>query len=144
MPEELQPSVWWILIGVNDIRMGCSLDTVVAGNIRIVQEIQQQQGHDITTTPVVINSILPTGADDLLSPKSRFAFIQGINRRLRCYAEINEGVQFANATDTMTETVDDGVFLKEGYFASDHIHPTSEGSKHWEEFIVQGVLGLST
>ena len=79
MPEELHPNVWWILIGTNDIYFGCSVDTIVAGNIQIVQEIRRNQNGHQTLTPVVINSILPSGKGNLHSSESHYPFIQSIN-----------------------------------------------------------------
>lgn len=147
MPKELQPSVWWILIGINDVYHGCSLDAVVAGNIRIVQEIRNQHNNNNpnqhkSQTPIVINSILPSGNEELHSPQSLYLFTKQINRQLDCYAEITEGVYFVNATDTLTESSSSGTFLKEAYFAGDNLHPTAEGSRQWEELIVASVLQL--
>ena len=70
MPDTLNPKAWWILIGTNDLGLGCSVETIVAGNLRIVQEIRErhhyQEGHT-TVAPIVMNSILPRGRSALVA-----------------------------------------------------------------------------
>lgn len=149
MPETLRPRVWWILIGTNDIGMGCALDTVVAGNIRIVKQIREQhhnqRGHK-TLTPVVINSLLPRGKFALHNEQSPYhRIISKVNQQLSCFADLTEGVYFVNTTDAMTELKPDGgIYLKDGYFMGDSVHPTPEGSRQWEELIVENVMQLMT
>ena len=148
MPEELHPRVWWILIGTNDIGMGCSVDTVVAGNIRLVKQIREQHHNQLghkTLTPVVINSLFPRGKFDLYSEQSPYRIISRVNQQLYCYAEMTEGVYFVNATDTMTEsTAYGGAILKQGYFMGDSLHPTAEGTRAWLELMVSNVMQLMT
>lgn len=147
MPGNLIPRVWWLLIGTNDIGYGCSVETVAAGVIRIVKQIREQHnnqdGHK-TLTPVVINSILPRGEYDLNLDQSTYRIIKRINRKLECYAELTAGVDFVNSTDILTETLDDGAYLKEGYFESDNLHPSAEGSRQWEEQIISNVMQYMT
>ncbi|EJK47041.1 hypothetical protein THAOC_34265 [Thalassiosira oceanica] len=56
MPDGLDPKVWWIGIGINDLTIkGCSEEIVLLGILRVVEEIQNRHPDDV----VVINSILP-------------------------------------------------------------------------------------
>ena len=49
---------------------------------------------------------------------------------------------FVNATDLMTETKEDGTYLKEGYCEGDYLHQSAEGSQQWEDLIVSNVMQL--
>ena len=56
MPDWLQPQVWWVSLGMNDLgRMQCSEQVVVIGILRVVEEILEQRPH----AHVVVNSMLP-------------------------------------------------------------------------------------
>ena len=55
LPDTLNPKVFWILIGTNDLgAYQCSAEAVAAGNIRIVQELQAKRPR----AKIVLNSIL--------------------------------------------------------------------------------------
>lgn len=57
MQDSLNPSVWWIAIGGNDLAEGqCSEETVVLGVLRLAEYILEQK----PDAHVVINSILPS------------------------------------------------------------------------------------
>ena len=54
--EQLDPKIWWLLIGTNDFIHGnCASEEVVAGNINIVEKILAKKPN----AHVVINSLLP-------------------------------------------------------------------------------------
>mmetsp|Transcript_10344 Transcript_10344/g.23931 ORF Transcript_10344/g.23931 Transcript_10344/m.23931 type:complete len:376 (+) Transcript_10344:165-1292(+) len=56
MPDDFNPRVWWISLGMNDLgRMQCSEEVVVLGILRVVEEIL----HKKPEARVVINSMLP-------------------------------------------------------------------------------------
>lgn len=146
MPSTLHPKVWWVLIGTNDHGMGCSVDTIVAGNLRIIQEIHDRhyannQQHP-SLTPIVINSLLPHGREELLSKDSPWGSLQKINQQLECYAALKPDVYFVNATDALVEYGSTGVYVNNDLFMPDHFHPSAAGSRKWLELIVETVIGL--
>ena len=56
MPPELNPRVWWLSLGMNDLgRMQCSEEVVVLGTLRVVEEIMSRK----PDAHIVINSMLP-------------------------------------------------------------------------------------
>ncbi len=55
LPQELQPKVFWLLIGTNDLTDNCSEDIVILGILAIVQELRRQRPDSI----IVINGLLP-------------------------------------------------------------------------------------
>lgn len=146
MPVTLQPSAaWWLMIGTNDVVKGdCGVDAVVAGVSAAAQEIWRRDEinrHD-DAAPVVINSLFPRlklDADPLWST------IQTINSRLECYAESSVGVEFFNATDLFISQQSDGSFsVNPNLFLEDGIHLSVEGTRVWEEAIVEKTLDLKS
>ena len=119
----IQPKVFWLLIGTNDIGgYACSVDAVVAGNIAIVDELQKQRPN----AKIVINGILP---------RAHFLWVHivEINKRLECYANITEGVEYFNATDIFL--TDDEKIVH----TVDNLHPDEEGHLLWGTAIVEKV-----
>ena len=134
LPASLQPKIYWVLIGTNDARMGCSSDVIAAGNIRIVQELQR---HSSTRIPVVVNSLLPRGTQALSSPRNAlWRILSTANQQLACYAALKPDVFFANVTDKFVVTRPDGsVMIHPERFSKDNLHTSALGSLVWQEFI---------
>jgi len=60
MPDYLNPSVWWLVLGTNDLAMGqCSEEIVLLGILRVVEEITEMH----PMAKIVISSILPMTTD---------------------------------------------------------------------------------
>jgi len=60
MPDYLNPSVWWLVLGTNDLAMGqCSEEIVLLGILRVVEEITEMH----PDAKIVISSILPMTTD---------------------------------------------------------------------------------
>ena len=148
LPPTLHPKVWWILIGTNDINAGCSVETIVAGNIRIVQELQRHDHRHIAGPPaiVIVNSILPRGRQPLVvNENSMWRTITAINQQLACYASSStSGVLFANVTDLLVQTRsnDQKKILHPDMYMKDHLHLSVQGSRVWETYMVDKVLSL--
>jgi lysophospholipase L1-like esterase len=58
--EHVHSKVFWLLIGTNDLSLGCSDKTVLLGILHVAQEIQKQKPESI----VVVNGILPRTSDE--------------------------------------------------------------------------------
>lgn len=153
MPDILQPKVWWILIGVNDIRSdACSADAIVAGNIRIVEEIQRHRPN----VPIVINSIFPFGETELLHNNPQWNVLSEVNHRLECYVHQQQQqeqessssssstlLSFFNATDIFVLSNQTGSYVNQS-FMSDFLHPSATGALLWGQQIVSKVLNLTS
>jgi len=60
MPDFLNPSVWWLVLGTNDLAMGqCSEEIVLLGILRVVEEITELY----PDAKIVVTSILPMTTD---------------------------------------------------------------------------------
>jgi lysophospholipase L1-like esterase len=139
LPEALGAKVFWILIGTNDLANHCTVEAVVAGNIRVVQELQKKRP-DAT---IVLNSILPRGAPRGLdmTHTSLWQNVQRVNQWLQCYADSDQKVEFFNATSLFVLSYDGVVHQVKNYFYDD-VHPSEQGSQGWAKAIVQKVQQL--
>ena len=134
MPDELQPKIFWLLIGTNDFGGDkCSEDAITAGNLGIAQAILKAKPN----ARIVLNSILPRGRRKL--DTDRFPHIRAINQHLECFANANDRVHFFNATDYFTTA--DGQFLNMTLM-SDYVHPGGLGSEIWAQGITDFALDL--
>jgi len=56
MPDDFNPKIWWITLGMNELgRMKCSEEVVVLGILRVVEEIMERKPN----ARIVINSLFP-------------------------------------------------------------------------------------
>lgn len=118
--EKIQPKVFWLLIGVNDLGGEfCDVDPVVVGNIAIIEELRKQRP-DAT---IVVNGILPwTKLIDKYSAK--------VNERLECYANMTEGVLYFDTWEIFRFPTNHS--KNSGYY-QDGLHPNSLGYRAWGE-----------
>ena len=140
IPDALEAKIFWILIGTNDLhrKAKCSPEVVAAGIINIIQELQQKRPNSI----IVINSILPTTGfkSGVIWQKPAWEDqIQGVNRRIECYAQVSTGVEFFNATPIFVEL--DGRRLNTTLLP-DLIHPSTLGYKLWGQEIARKIQQL--
>lgn len=151
LPESINPRVFWILIGTNDLgNKWCSPDATLLGILRVVEEIKQQRPESL----IVINSIFPRSWDhggnvwkgkqkksDEISLPPLWTSIIDINHYLKMYSENQEHVQFFDANDIFflnrfeNEWQKDLVIDKSLMY--DYLHPSFEGYKTWGDRIVQ-------
>lgn len=56
LPDDFNPPIWWLVIGMEDIgRYGCSEEITIMGILRIVEEIKTKR----PDAKIVVNSLLP-------------------------------------------------------------------------------------
>ena len=141
LPGNLNPFVFWLLIGINDIgKTWCSPELVVIGIIRIVEEIRRKK----PAATVVINGLTPMTFDKegYVAKGSRLKVsvweaIQVINDELKLYANYRDRVEFFETSvffkDSKAPTsklqIDQGLM-------PDNLHPSPEGYLLWGEEIV--------
>ena len=144
IPASLNPSVFWLLVGTNDIgRSWCSAEMVLVGILRNVEEILRQK----PMARVVINGLLPrtfnrdgyVGKGGAIKP-SVWADIQTINSELKMYATYRGGERV-----TYFET---DAFLKDPKLPvnqiqidkelmPDYLHPSPAGYRAWGNEIIK-------
>ena len=151
MPKDLNPKVWWILIGNNDLIDGqCSEEAVVLGILRLAEFI----AHENPGATIVLNSILPAFSTiepnvphSHFKPFELFPSIKVVNEELLRFSKSNADIKFFNASQ---------LFLMEKQpsktrlpsIKSDLINDkgqlTVEGHKIWGDAILQEVSNLMT
>lgn len=142
LPANLNPQVFWLHIGSNDIgRSWCSPELVVIGVIRNAEEILSQK----PSAQVVINGLLPRSFNKegylarggSIKP-SVWEDIKAINSELKMYATYRDGVSYFE-TDVFLKNPD--VQLNqlqiEKDLMPDYFHPSPMGYTLWSEQIVK-------
>jgi lysophospholipase L1-like esterase len=135
VPARLTPKVFWLLVGTNDLGEDhCSVESIVAGNLRIVQELQRRRQN----VKIVINLLLPrtTDEDGRLGPI--WQTIQSINQLLYFYAETMKNVYISNATDLFLRNE----LTMDVELMPDLLHPSAAGSRLWGGDILKMVSRL--
>lgn len=90
LPGDLNPKIWWILTGLNDIRAkGCSAEVIAMSVIRLVEEIQSKK----PGSKIIINAILPSAGNEGFGPKA-WATAKQVNRELFKFSKFHEIVEF--------------------------------------------------
>ena len=147
---ELQPKVWWISIGINDLlKEHCSEEVIVLGIQRIVEEILIVQPN----VTVVINSILPVqtnkyGLLDDMEGCNRdacynmYPHISSINDKLLQFTMENDNIEYFNANDVFVERREDGKeYMRIDWF-QDPVHPNLVGFKRWNRLIIKKLFDI--
>lgn len=130
MPNTLQPELWWIVIGTNDVGGDqCKNENVIVGNIAIAEYILKER----PLATVVINSLLPRGNAERLFWWDDYTYI---NKALECFASGQEQVEFFNGTNLFV--TQDGKALNMTLLP-DELHPEELGSWVWGRAIVAKV-----
>jgi lysophospholipase L1-like esterase len=135
-----QPSVYWVLIGTNDLGSGCTPEVVLVGILRVVEELLLQQ----PTSTIVINGILPRSSPlqhgYLIYNHSYWKAIEAINDALEQYSQHRSNrVHYFDARDIflVNATVQDESQLQiQVDWMPDLLHPSRSGYQRWGEAIV--------
>ena len=84
VPTDLNPKIWWIHIGGNNMKFGCDPNAITVGIMRIVEEIRSRKPNAI----IVVNALLPP--NDLNDDK--WDKMNKVNNGLkRSIDEVNDG-----------------------------------------------------
>jgi len=130
LPSDLNPNIFWILIGTNDLLRRCDRTSILYNTIQIINYINKHKPN----SRIVINSIFPSGYANLLS-SNIWEDTMYINHKLFVYSELYEGLYFFNGTDLFIEYDDHGVFVVKSLLP-DYLHPTAEGHDIWAKAMV--------
>jgi len=165
LPQELNPKMFWLLIGTNDLTYECSEEVILIGILRIVQELLDRKSDSL----IVINGILPRtiGNDGLLHHRHRYSSplssphneakgqakedkrkakldywpsIQGINRELKNFSLKHDRVEFFDASNIFLGSVSNTYFKRSEKILiqelmEDFLHPSKLGHSIWADAI---------
>uniref|UniRef100_A0A7S2MVJ4 SGNH hydrolase-type esterase domain-containing protein n=1 Tax=Helicotheca tamesis TaxID=374047 RepID=A0A7S2MVJ4_9STRA len=157
IPLDLDPKVFWVTIGTNDLlRTQCSEEVVLLGILRVVEEIQNLK----PSATIVINSILPMSShpDGVLEYKAKkkqaklnkqnvkkngkayfdlWPSIKSVNEELEKFVSEQSGIKYFDASKVFVEERSDGFYLVDGTMMPDNIHPSKKGYKEWNKAIAK-------
>lgn len=139
LPHSLQPKVWFVLIGTNNLgRSGCSQQSTLDGILAVLRHLQQKRPEP---AKIVLHGLLPRSEkamedDDDYKVGVYWEKIQWINRRLKeacagncVYMESPE--LFLSDADTVNSVT-----------MTDGLHPSTEGLELWEPKIAALVRAM--
>ncbi|NJK99994.1 MAG: lysophospholipase [Spirulinaceae cyanobacterium SM2_1_0] len=116
--RETQPSTFYVMAGINDLRQGAS-DTVILANLRAIARELRQQHPD---AQIVLQSLLPTRRPDLDNAR-----IQRLNQALRQIAR-EERVSYLHLQPLFADA--DGQLRAE--LTTDGLHLNRQGYEVWQ------------
>jgi lysophospholipase L1-like esterase len=137
LPETLQPSVFWVAIGTQDLGLTfCSPELVIIGVLRVVEEILLRT----RSSEVVINAILPrtfnkegyVAKGGSVKP-SLWEDIKVVNYELKLYATYRSRVSFFDSTNTYLEDpkAPTAELKIDENLMDDFFHLTKKGYQRW-------------
>ena len=120
MPDTLQPKAWWILIGTNDIADECSKESILVGNMAVLEEALRRKPN----ARFILQGLLPRGRERL-DNTTVWKDFQWINARLACLTEASSQLEFYNGTSVFLTK--NGTNYVNRSLMYDFLHPTLEG-----------------
>eukprot|EP00545_Synedropsis_sp_CCMP1620_P007316 CAMPEP_0119015116 /NCGR_PEP_ID=MMETSP1176-20130426/10567_1 /TAXON_ID=265551 /ORGANISM="Synedropsis recta cf, Strain CCMP1620" /LENGTH=413 /DNA_ID=CAMNT_0006968385 /DNA_START=11 /DNA_END=1249 /DNA_ORIENTATION=- len=135
LPETLNPTAWWILIGTNDYVDNCARNAILVGIMAILDEVLRHN-KSAATARVVLNTLLPRGKDKNLLDSNMWQDFMWINDQLECLAQsLPEQLSFFNGTSLFL--TNDGKHQVNHTLMYDYLHPSLEGYKVWGSAILE-------
>ena len=150
-PYRIEPKVFMILIGTNDLgRMECSKRTTVAGIMSVLNYISTLY----PTTPLIVHGLLPRSDtynqgdyslgrywQDIQYINMELERICNTKRRSKLWYYMDAQHIFLISNDTTDTTTDRPIMINETVM-SDSLHPDVIGYNIWGQQIVQKVLQI--
>jgi len=152
LPPSLNPRVFWLLIGTNNIGVKwCSPEATLIGILRVVQEIRERKPH----STIVINGILPRSFNTngfTMQRKNATSMktaiwndIVTINKQLEEYSNEHDGIEYFDSKDIFLmrhgSLLDDDPQVDRNLMP-DLLHPSPLGYKKWGEKISERLGNL--
>mmetsp|Transcript_11721 Transcript_11721/g.17668 ORF Transcript_11721/g.17668 Transcript_11721/m.17668 type:complete len:478 (-) Transcript_11721:53-1486(-) len=134
MPEYLNPKIWWLVIGTDDLRVKhCSEEVVIMGIIRNVEEILYQK----PGAKIVINGLFPTADNERGNLIKYWRPTQTINRELRKFAKKHDRVDFVDHSRMFIDrdTIGSKTQKVNLEMTEDGVHLNSVGYRMWGEAV---------
>ncbi len=143
LDNTLNPKVFWLLIGTNDLgNSWCSPEATLLGILRVVEEIREVK----PGVPIVINGLFPRSfhSKGYVSRKQShlpplWNNILDINEKLREYSDSHDDVEYFDVNDLFFTDIDakEKNLKIDQNLMNDFLHPSSVGYKLWGDAIVE-------
>lgn len=125
-----KPAQIFLLIGINDMGRGASIDSVVVGINKIIDKIAYQS----PTTEIYLQSILPLNDsfDMFNGHTKRWSEIKPLNKQLEALTKNKQQVTYI---DLYSHFVEPGTHKLNPRFTNDGLHLLGEGYMKWVEIV---------
>ena len=144
LPDDLNPSVLFLLIGTNNLgRDRCSKQSTLSGITQVVDLLQQARPE----TPVLLHGLLPRNdnwqGDDAhdFSLGRLWQSIQWINVGLESFCRARDNCFYMETTDMFLQT-NAGESIVNSNLMTDALHPNEQGYRSWAPLIAEQVQQL--
>jgi lysophospholipase L1-like esterase len=152
LDDMLQPKVWVLLIGTNDLgRWGCSKRTVLAAILNVAQFLHERR----PKASIIIHGLLPRsdhrhGSDPVsYTLSSHWKDIMFINRELKFFCSVHPGewsymeasrIFLKKKAQQPGHDDTEGALEINADMMTDALHPSGEGMELWAPLIVEQVM----
>jgi lysophospholipase L1-like esterase len=146
LPKRLTPKVWILMIGTNDLTLGCSKRTVLAGILNVARVLQERR----PGTPIVLHGLFPR-VDEYMGRETtnftvgeKYQDILWINTELERFATLHSDwrVLTIGKAFLRDEALDGRPAEINPSLMPDALHPSLEGYKIWAEELVNVIQPL--
>ncbi|GKY93333.1 hypothetical protein MPSEU_000300900 [Mayamaea pseudoterrestris] len=140
---ELQPAVWFIMVGTNDIgRTGCSKRNTLAGVLHVAQFLRDQR----PGASIIVHGLLPRSDSRQAVPNlgRMWQQILFVNRELKKLCNLHDEWIYMDAANLFLRRVEGGnlAFEINSDVMPDGLHPNVAGYNLWGREIVKVVNKL--
>ena len=138
---ELQPTVWFIMVGTNDLgRTGCSKRNALAGVLHVAQYLRDQR----PGATIIVHGLLPRSDSKVEIPKLGLLWQQivFINRELKKLCNLHEEWVYMDAASLFLKRVEGGTNRDLEINVDtmpDGLHPNERGYEIWSQEIVKKI-----
>ena len=143
---ELQPSVWFLMVGTNDLgRTGCSKRNALAGVLHVAQYLRDQR----LGATIIVHGLLPRSDSKADIPKvgRLWEQIVFINRELKKLCNLHEEWVYMDAASLFLKRVEGGTNRDLEINVDtmpDGLHPNVHGYELWSQEIVKTIDKIMT
>eukprot|EP00541_Cyclophora_tenuis_P000796 CAMPEP_0116549960 /NCGR_PEP_ID=MMETSP0397-20121206/5165_1 /TAXON_ID=216820 /ORGANISM="Cyclophora tenuis, Strain ECT3854" /LENGTH=309 /DNA_ID=CAMNT_0004074745 /DNA_START=76 /DNA_END=1005 /DNA_ORIENTATION=+ len=141
LPDTLQPKVWVVLIGTNDIGSdGCSPERAVEGVVEVVKELRTKR----PDSKILLHGLLPRSDKMFTLNLGEFhRACMRANEELKKIAESSDFIHYMEAGAAfLKEEGENGVKKIIHELMDDGLHPNESGMHKWGPLIVEEVVQL--
>ena len=141
--SSLQPKVFVLIVGTNDLGSGCSKRVALAGLLNAAHYLHTQR----PDTPILLHGLLPrtdTYADGNYTLNRYFWDILWINRKLKrvCWGERSSWCHHSDTIELNKLLIQDdaqGALVLNADFMPDGLHPNADGYDRWGALLAERV-----
>lgn len=146
LPNELNPKVWFLLIGTNNMgRDGCAKRGTLGGILQSLQALQNAR----PKSPVILHGLLPRDDPPNFSTNPQkyalgraWSYITWINAELEKKCNLLRNCYFMNSADMFLRVNNESILAINSDTMDDGLHPNVPGYEAWAKLVVREIEGI--